>query len=404
MKKVLSWFLAVVMVITMVAAFSLTGCKTTTATETTAAAAEEGATETTAAAEEGATETKEEVTETSGFSIGVSTGMAGNTWVSQYVTDLEARFEEYKADGTVADYQIVTTNADLTEQINQCTSMINSGIDCLVLWPASTTGVQPIIELAKQNDILVITNNDPSAYEGTYSVCGLGGEWMEILTNWLVEELDGKGNIVRIAGMAGNNSNELREAAADAILANYPEIKTLAFGNGNYSQTVAQELMTTYLSTYGDQIDAVLAEDVMGDGILKAYENAGVTPKIMTGDYLKSFLVAWSKIPDLRSCSVTYDSYIGTTTLDVAINLLKGKTFKEGVLEPNPADESLINSVIVDPAYVVTNEGDQDASWMEGLTSKAISLEEALELVKDKDDTYALDGGLTIEEVAALFE
>src|SRR5665811_1706540 len=39
MKKVFLWSLAVIMVITMVAAFSLSGCKTTTAAETTAAAA-----------------------------------------------------------------------------------------------------------------------------------------------------------------------------------------------------------------------------------------------------------------------------------------------------------------------------------------------------------------------------
>jgi ABC-type dipeptide transport system, periplasmic component len=54
MKKVFLWSLAVIMVITMVAAFSLSGCNTTTTTETTAAAAETtaAAAETTAAAAE----------------------------------------------------------------------------------------------------------------------------------------------------------------------------------------------------------------------------------------------------------------------------------------------------------------------------------------------------------------
>ena len=63
----------------------------------------------------------------------------------------------------------------------------------------------------------------------------------------------------------------------------------------------------------------------------------------------------------------------------------------------------MINAIVVDPAYVVTLEGDQNAPWMEGLTSKAITLDEALELLADKDDTAALDGGLSTEEVAALF-
>ena len=123
----------------------------------------------------------------------------------------------------------------------------------------------------------------------------------------------------------------------------------------------------------------------------------------MTGDYLKSYLKAWKEIDGLKSCSVTYDAWIGCTALDVALNLLQGKTFKDGVLQPNPADESMINAIVVDPAYVVTLEGDQNAPWMEGLTSKAITLDEALELLADKDDTAALDGGLSTEEVAALF-
>jgi ribose transport system substrate-binding protein len=296
----------------------------------------------------------------------------------------------------------VTTNSDVTEQINQCTPLINSGIDCLILWPAKTSGVQPLIELAKEKGVLVIINNDPAAFEGTYCVAGNTVKFMEIMARWLVAELNGQGNIVRIEGAAGNNSNELRVLAADRILA-ATNIKTLASGNGNYSPTVAQELMTTYLSTYASRIDGVLAQDVMGDGILKAYQNAGVTPKLITGDYVKSFLVSWSKIPDLKSCTVTYDAYIGTTALDVAINLLQGKTFKPNILTPNPADESLVNALIVDPAYVVTREGDQNASWMRGLNSKAITLEQALEIVKDLRDTEALDGGMTVEEVAALF-
>lgn len=338
-----------------------------------------------------------------GFKIACSTGMGGNTWVAQYNDDFTQHCEMYKEMGLVSDYQIVNTNADLTEQINQCTSLINSGIDCLILWPASTSGVQPIIELAKANDVLVIINNDPAAFEGTYCVCGNTTKFSSILAEWLCNELGGEGNIVRIEGMAGNNSNELRVPAEDEVIAKYPGITTLASGNGNYSQTVAQEVMTTFLSTYGDKIDGVLAQDVMGDGILKAYKNAGVTPTVMTGDYLKSYLKAWKEIDGLKSCSVTYDAWIGCTALDVALNLLQGKTFKDGVLQPNPADESMINAIVVDPAYVVTLEGDQNAPWMEGLTSKAITLDEALELLADKDDTAALDGGLSTEEVAALF-
>ena len=143
----------------------------------------------------------------------------------------------------------------------------------------------------------------------------------------------------------------------------------------------------------------------MGEGVLKAYENAGKTPTIMTGDYTKSFLQKWSEMPDLNTIGVSYAPGNAVPALDVTIRLLQGKTLKEDVLEPNPMDENLINTIMLDPPYVITREGEQDAVWMEGLSgTKAITLDEAIEMMKDKADTAAVDGWISEEEVDALFE
>jgi len=53
---------------------------------------------------------------------------------------------------------------------------------------------------------------------------------------------------------------------------------------------------------------------------------------------------------------------------------------------------------------VVTREGDQNASWMEGLNgTKAITLDKAVDLVKDMENTDCLDGWLTQDEIDAYF-
>ncbi len=91
--------------------------------------------------------------------------------------------------------------------------------------------------------------------------------------------------------------------------------------------------------------------------------------------------------------------------LDVTVRLLQGKTIKEEVLEPNPMDENLVNTIMLDPPYVITREAQPDAVWMEGLSgTKAISLDEALEMMKDQADTAGVDGWISEEEVDALFE
>ena len=343
--------------------------------------------------------------EKGGFSIGMCTANFGNSWCAQFVDDFTMRAEEYKAEGILADYQVATVSADLTDQINKCIAMINSGIDALLIWCVSATGVSSVVELAKANDVLVIIANEAAAYEGTYNIGGSCYDQMHILAQWLFEQLKDGGKLVSITGVDGFAGNNQRLQAVDDLLKDYPNIEIIASAPGNWSNSDAQAVMTTYLSTYGDQFDGLLAQDVMGDGILAAYQNAGVEPTLLTGDNTKSFLKAWKGYEHMNSCTVSYDPGTIVTCLDVAVNLLQGKQFKEGVLQPNMMDESLVNAVYVAPYYCVTLEGDQNAPWLANYpTTKALTLDEALEMLKDKEDTAALDGWLDREVVESWFE
>ena len=346
----------------------------------------------------------QEDAKTDGFVVGFSNGYWGNTWRAQMIEDFEKQAEKYKSEGILADYMVSNTESDAAEQLNQINAMIDAGVDAIMIDAVSPTTIRSAVERAKKEGILVVVTNDPAAYEDTICVCGDNYSWQMIQAKWMVEQLNGKGNIVVISGVAGNSADTFRQKANDDVLANYPDIKILASAPGSWSQTEAQSVMTTFLSSY-DNIDAVLEQDVMGEGVLKAYENAGKTPTIMTGDYTKSFLQKWSEMPDLNTIGVSYAPGNAVPALDVTIRLLQGKTLKEDVLEPNPMDENLINTIMLDPPYVITREGEQDAVWMEGLSgTKAITLDEALEMMKDKADTAAVDGWISEEEVDALFE
>lgn len=339
-----------------------------------------------------------------GFVVGFSNGYWGNTWRAQMVEDFEQRAEEYKAEGVLSDYMVSNTNSDATEQLNQINAMIDAGVDAIMIDAVSPTTIKSAVEKAQNQGILVVVTNDPAAYDGTICVCGDNYTWQEIQAKWLVEQLGGEGDIVEISGVSGNSADTLRVQANEDILAQYPDINVLASSPGSWSQTEAQSVMTTFLSSY-DNIDAVLAQDVMGEGIIKAYENAGKEPTIMTGDYTKSFLEVWSTMPDLNTIGVSYAPGNAVPALDVTVGLLQGKTIKEEVLEPNPMDENLVNAIMLDPPYVVTKEAEPDAVWMEGLEgTQAISLDEALEIMADQASTAALDGWLTPEQVDEFFE
>lgn len=152
-------------------------------------------------------------------------------------------------------------------------------------------------------------------------------------------------------------------------------------------------------------IDAVLEQDVMAEGVIKAYENANKDIPVMTGDYTKSFFTKWAEMEDLNTIGVPYAPGNATVALEVAVRLLQGKEIDESNLVANPMDENMINTIMVAPPYVVTKEAQPDAAWMEGLeNTEAISLDEAMELLKDSADTAALDGYMSDEAVDKLFK
>jgi ABC-type sugar transport system substrate-binding protein len=341
---------------------------------------------------------------TDGFVIGLSAANTGNTWTAQYIEDWEMHTEYYKSKGLISRAIAASTDGDMTEQINQCLTMINNGIDALLVWPVSPTSLQSVVDAAEAKGTMVLITNDPAAYENTFAVIGDNDAFQRIQAVWLAEKLGGKGNIVQITGTPGFSSDILRQEAAADVFSKYPNIKTLASAPGNWNTTDAQAATATFLATY-DNIDAIFSQDVMAEGILKAFENARITPKLMTGDYTHGFFKKWAAIPELDSIGVTYQAGIIVNSLDVAIRLLQGKKIKDSALSPNPLDESLKNAIYVDPAYVVTREGDPNAPWMKGYEgSKAVTLDNVLKMLEGRPDGYGLDGWLSEEQIDAMFE
>lgn len=347
---------------------------------------------TTAFAEEGGLNITFECDKEDGFVIGFSNGYWGNTWRSQMVEDFEIRAEEYKEEGIISEYMVSNTNSDATEQLNQINAMIDAGCDAILIDAVSPTTIKSAVEKAQSEGILVVIANDPAYYEGTICVCGDNYTWMKIMTEWLVDKTGGTGDIVQINGVSGNSADTLRVQAVTDTLEG-TDINVLAAAPGSWSETEAQSVMTTFLSSY-ENIDAVLEQDVMAEGVIKAYENAGKELPLMTGDYTKSFLQTWAELENLDSIGVSYAPGNAVPALDVAINLLQGKTVKEEVLVANPMDESQINAIMVAPPYVVTKTGEDEGEWVDNLpeTTSLISLDKALEILADAADTAALDG------------
>jgi len=360
-----------------------------------------------AGAKEAAAEAKKQ-----DFVIGFANGYFGNTWRAQFIDSAKKVADKWIDRGVIKEFKIVQVNDDVTKQLVQLNSLIDQGVDCLVINPVSAEALTPVINRAKREGVLVVNVDDPFAFEGVPSVVLDQKPQIGISARWLCEQLKDKkqANIVHIHGLAGNTADNVRVEEVHRILAEYPNIKIIAEAPGGWNQTAAQEVMSNFLSTYPN-IDGVLCHDIMAEGVMRAYDIAGKSFPLMVADYQFSTLRIWNdlaKKSDFKSVIVTCPPGVGADGVEVAVRLLLGYKLKPEILQPSPVNPNIVNTVLLVPPVAVTNDGIAYDVLMKDYPSakgflQFISIEDAVKLGEDLPGTSLLDRELSDEELDALF-
>ncbi|SCI40856.1 D-ribose transporter subunit RbsB [uncultured Blautia sp.] len=340
---------------------------------------------------------EKEEPKTSGLKIAYSIGYVGNAWRSQLVSSLEEAAEEYKADGTIAEFQVVSADNDSTTQISQCNAMLAEGLDALLICAVSPTTLASVVETAREMGTLVILSNDPAVYEGTYCVINDAVSYTSLINRWFATKVPGGSDIVYISGNPGNATDMLRDATVYEDIEKY-EWNLLAEAPGKRNQAEAQTVMTTFLSAY-DEIDGVLCQNTTFEGVAHAYENAGKQMPIVGGDSVMSTLRLWSTMGDYETIGVTNSPAISVASLHFAVLMLQGYELKEDALGENPLDPSLVNTVAVDPPIAITLDGTLPEDIMADYPLLTVlSRDEALEMYEGEEDTYIPDASISQED------
>lgn len=338
------------------------------------------------------------------YTIGFLNTLISSKWRAQLMEDAEMGAKMLKEEGKLEELIIQTCQNDVNTQLNQMNNLINQGVDCILLDPASTTALASAVQTAIDEGILVLLVQDAAPYEGTY-VIGDNNELMATaLATWVAESIGGKGKIVELTGIPGHSDDTVRVNKMHEVLeANYPDIEIIASAPCHYNYAEAESIISQNIATFGNTIQAVISQDDMAPGTLLAFQNTNTPYVPMVGHTTKSFLEDWKN--EGLNC-IAYSIYTGkiVDAMKIAIRLLDGDELNPDVLTPNSFDETLINQIRLETPYIVTNEAMPDAPWMEGLTvTQSISVDEAIVLCEGHDGDWALDRFMTDEEIDALF-
>lgn len=169
-------------------------------------------------------------------------------------------------------------NNDAATQLSQVETMIADGVDAIILNPQDAEACVACVEAAEEAGIPVfgvntMVNTDKlTAYVGSQDV-GAGEEIMQFMIDHMGND---EFNIVVLEGPMGQSAQLQRWEGINNVLADHENIKILAYDTANWSRSEAMTLMETWLTTYGDEINAVVAEnDEMALGARQAIEAEG---------------------------------------------------------------------------------------------------------------------------------
>ena len=252
-------------------------------------------------------------------------------------------------------------------QVQQIDSLVNDGIDLLIVAPNQVQTISPAIDRAYDKGIPVIVfERKTSSRKYTAFISADNYEMGSVMGEYIVSRLHGQGTVLEIKGLEGSSpAIERHKGFMDAI-EKVPGIKVVGSLQGDWTESTAYESTKQWLQNNKDvRVDLVFgANDRTAMGARKAL-GAGV---LYCGiDGLPGENGGIQLVRDsLLDASYIYPTH-GDQIIELAVQILEGKPYKK---------ETMLMSALVtsDNAKVLLMQGEElmrQADRLDELHNKA---------------------------------
>lgn len=320
------------------------------------------------------------------FTIGISNPFISSEYRTQMIDELIQTNAEYIELGLTEELVIESFDTDVAGQLEQIESLMNQGVDAILVNPGDAVALNQILEEAVQQGILVISIDQEIEAEGVINVGHDQYEWAQISAEWFADKLQ-EGDVVLIEGFIGHPANNLRMQGVLDVFENYPGINVLASESGSWDEATGQQVMSDFLAAY-PKLDGYWTQDGMAIGALEAVIAADPDPMpLVVGEGRVKFLKLWKDMldqnPDFETIAVANSPGVNSNALRIAVELLLGKE-----LDPAQLGGQYGTTIIMPIPVVVTPE----------------NFDEIYQEYVDFPDSYLLSGIMTRDEVMQFFK
>ena len=259
-------------------------------------------------------------------------------------------------------------------QVQQIDSLVDSGIDLLIVAPNQLKTISSAIDRAYDKGIPVIVfERKTNSQKYTSFISADNYEMGRIMGEYIASRLHGKGRVMEIMGLKGSSpAIERHNGFADA-LKNYPDITVVATLQGDWTEESAVKAVKAYPGNL-DHIDFIFGQnDRMAMGARRALQES----QQLSADSHQPLYCGIDGLPGedggirLVRDSILDASYIypthGDKIIELAINILEGKPYEK---------EALLQSALVtrDNAKVLFMQNEEmmrQAEYLDQLHSRA---------------------------------
>lgn len=241
-------------------------------------------------------------------------------------------------------------------QIQQIDSLVNEGIDLLIVAPNQIATISPAIDRTFEKGIPVIvferkTNSRKyTAYMGADNY-----EMGKLMGEYIATRLQGKGKLMEVMGLKGSSPSIERHNGFRDALKDYPQLEVIATLQGDWTEPTAYKQVKEWNLKYPDtNIDLVFGmNDRSAIGARKAFSETQKSLPLFCGiDGLPGENGGIQQVRDsLLEASYIYPTH-GDQLLQLALDILDGKSYTK--------ETSLVSALVTrDNARVLQLESEE---------------------------------------------
>jgi len=259
--------------------------------------------------------------------IGFSQVGSESSWRTSFSESVKAEAEKRGIELKFSDAQQKQEN-----QIKAIRSFIAQGVDAIVVAPVVETGWKPVLTEAKRAGIpVVIVDRNMALDDDSLYLTRVASDFIEEgrkAARWLMDNTDGKCNIVELQGTVGATAALDRMKGFKEVIEQYAEAKIIRSQTGEFTRSKGKEVMEAFLKAEsGKNICAVWAHnDEMAIGAALAIKEAGLDP----GEDI--LIVSVDAVPDIfkamadgdTNATVELSPHMGGPAFDAITSYLSG--------------------------------------------------------------------------------